>query len=291
MRDGSALPAFFALAVASLLTACGDDGASSGPVGAGGSAAQASGGGSAFGGNGGSGAAASGGSGALLNVDAGGGSGGSAAGPGDCGNVLFPTIRDFTEQHPDFEHYTGSGLPGIVQPDLGPDQKPVYAHPGGTAHTTGPNEFAQWYNDVPGVNMSLQTQIQFVESSPGVFLYDNGNFFPIDNQGFGNGPAPQHNFLFTTETHTTFTYKGGEVFTFRGDDDLWVFVNGKLAIDLGGLHPAMEQTVSFDALASTLGISIGQSYAMDIFHAERHTSESNFRIETTIACFVPIDVQ
>jgi fibro-slime domain-containing protein len=44
-----------------------------------------------------------------------------------------------------------------------------------------------------------------------------------------------------------------------------------------------------DALAGQLGITVGQTYPMDIFHAERHTSESNFRIQTTIECFTPIE--
>ncbi len=36
----------------------------------------------------------------------------------------------------------------------------------------------------------------------------------------------------------------------------------------------------------SLGLTLGETYPMDIFHAERHTNESNFRIETTIQCFV-----
>ena len=95
-------------------------------------------------------------------------------------------------------------------------------------------------------------------------------------------PDRRHGLLFTTEAHTAFTYVGGEVFTFRGDDDLWVFVNGKLAVDLGGLHQQQEETIDFDANRTRLGIEVGQTYPMDIFHAERHTSESNFRIQTTI---------
>ena len=75
--------------------------------------------------------------------------------------------------------------------------------------------------------------------------------------------------------------------TFIGDDDLWMFINGKLAIDLGGLHPPDTQTVNLDAEAANLGIVKGQVYPMDIFHAERHSTGSNFRIDTTIGCFVP----
>ena len=59
------------------------------------------------------------------------------------------------------------------------------------------------------------------------------------------------------------------------------FVDGRLALDLGGLHPAIEGSAVMDSL----GLTVGVTYPMDIFHAERHTDESNFRIVTTIECF------
>jgi fibro-slime domain-containing protein len=130
-----------------------------------------------------------------------------------------------------------------------------------------------------------------MEQAGGGYLYDNSDFFPIDGMGFGNGPnGAAHNYLFTTEAHTLFTYKGGERFTFRGDDDLWIFVNGKLALDVGGQHEALVGVLDFDAQAAALGITPGMSYPMDIFHAERQTTESNFRIETNIKCFTPVVV-
>ena len=57
-------------------------------------------------------------------------------------------------------------------------------------------------------------------------------------------------------------------------------------IDLGGLHQPATGTINLDAVASTVGISVGDLVPMDIFQAERHTVLSNFRIETTIDCFV-----
>jgi fibro-slime domain-containing protein len=68
---------------------------------------------------------------------------------------------------------------------------------------------------------------------------------------------------------------------------LWIFINGKLALDLGSMHNAEEGTIDFDAQSTALDISPGTSYAMDVFHAERHTRASNFKITTNIACFTP----
>src|SRR5690606_5900318 len=110
--------------------------------------------------------------------------------------------------------------------------------------------------------------------------------FPLDGKGWPNTEVLGHNFLFTTEIHTTFVYRGGETFSFMGDDDVFVFVNKKLAIDLGGPHPAQSATIDFDARAAELGITKGETYQLDVFHAERHTNESNFRMVTTIDCFI-----
>jgi fibro-slime domain-containing protein len=216
------------------------------------------------------------------------GSGGSTSNGqgGNCAVNLTGTVRDFRAfnggaGHPDFEVFGGNGLDGLVEFDLGADHKPVYAHPGGTAHTTGPSEFAQWFNDVEGVNMAFPFTITPVVGPDGGLTYANNAFFPIDGQGFGN-EGNEHNYHFTYELHMEFAYKGGEVFTFTGDDDLWVFINNRLGIDLGGLHPALSETIDLDAMAGTLGITVGQTYALDLFQAERHTSESNFTIQSSL---------
>ena len=204
----------------------------------------------------------------------------------DC-TTLHLTIRDFSPTtHPDFEppFDPDFGLPGIVQDTLGPDDKPVYAPPGPTEHTAGKAYFDQWYRDTPGINMHFEVTLPLSAMGAHGLVYDSMEFFPIDGKGYGDEGNP-HNFHFTTEVHTTFDYNGGEDFTFIGDDDLWLFINKHLAIDLGGMHPPETGTVDLDARAAELGLTKGHRYAMDIFHAERHTDSSNFHIETTIHCF------
>jgi fibro-slime domain-containing protein len=64
---------------------------------------------------------------------------------------------------------------------------------------------------------------------------------------------------------------------------VWVFINGQLAIDLGGRHAQETGSVSLDAQSARLGIAVGGVYDLAVFHAERHTVQSNFRIDTTLA--------
>jgi fibro-slime domain-containing protein len=210
-----------------------------------------------------------------------------------CAHELKVVVRDFRgydsaagPRHPDFEGDFTS-YTGIVQPLLGADQKPVYAPAGATPATTSKANFDQWYRDVDGINLRFDDVVLPLTEDPlhpGTFVYDNQMFFPIDGRGWMDNQFATHNYHFTTEIHLQFPYRGGEVFTFRGDDDVFVFINGHLAIDLGGVHPAEMGSVTLDDQAAALGITPGRSYDLDVFQAERHTTESTFRIETTLQC-------
>lgn len=215
-----------------------------------------------------------------------GGESGSEGGDstGDCDEVLVAVVRDFRAEHPDFE-YVIQVDPGIVQLQLGMDQKPVYAGNPDTPTTNGQQYFDQWYRDVDGVNMKSTVEMPLTDNGNGTYTFEDPDFFPIDDQGFGN-EGNVHNYHFTLELHTEFIYEGGEVFEFTGDDDLFTFVNDELVIDLGGVHGALNGSVDLDMVAGQLGLEIGNTYPLDFFFAERHTSESNFRIDTTIGCII-----
>lgn len=155
---------------------------------------------------------------------------------------------------------------------------------------TSASSFKKWYSDIPGVNLSAPLTIRLNRQSDGSYVFDDkldsdyasrGGFFPIDGALLGNSAGgPDHNYHFSYELHTRFTYDAaaGQVFKFIGDDDVWVFIDGKLVIDLSGVHAAVEQFVDLNRL----GLQHGQTYSLDFFFAERHRTQSNFRIVTNL---------
>jgi len=174
-------------------------------------------------------------------------------------------------------------LPALYDPALGDHRGSYRGTDDGGIESA--ESFRQWYRDTPGKNLSQPlnitlTRIGGTDEQP-IYSYENHSFFPIDHQLYGNsGGAPDHNFHFTFELKTEFTYLAGtnQVFSFYGDDDVWVFINGKLVIDIGGVHSSVNQVVELDRL----GLEDGKTYPLDFFFAERHRTQSNFRIDTTL---------
>jgi len=90
-----------------------------------------------------------------------------------------------------------------------------------------------------------------------------------------------HNFLFTSEVEYWFRYDAGTSATleFVGDDDMWVFINGRLAVDLGGIHTPELGSVTIDATTGPdFGLADGEVYPIKMFHAERKPPGSSFKL-------------
>ena len=208
--------------------------------------------------------------------------------------LLTGTIRDFCAPDitgsctrlSDFEGTISGLTPGMVSTTLNASGLPTYVAADGYGATTAAN-FPKWYTDSAGVNGSQAFSLDVPETAPGseVFQYSSASFFPIDGQLFGN-QGRSNNYHFTLHLEGTISFDnptGGAdySFDFSGDDDLWVYVGGKLVMDLGGVH-AKESSSFTEELLLAKGLAVNTEYALDIFFAERHTLASNFNITSTL---------
>lgn len=232
---------------------------------------------------------------------------------------------------------------------LDKDRKPVRGA-GFSDTIASEDSFAQWYRDDESDTDDLTvvtvpdalTLTRVGDATSDVYEYESDAFFPLNDRASGNtcdnedvdtsmatccnagGVCLDKNYHFSTELRYFFQYHGGETLTFRGDDDVWVFINGKLAVDVGGVHcvqygrvvlgdedatcsahrvdnvttgadncndaGALEDcSATDDELAddtdARFGLTKGGVYEIVLFHAERHTVESNFRL--TLQGFLP----
>jgi fibro-slime domain-containing protein len=194
-------------------------------------------------------------------------------------SIDVPVIyRDFTPTtNPDFEKFCCGVATGIVKNTLGVDGLPQFN--AGMGFVTNAASFNEWYRDTANNKVILDT-LTLTKQPDNSYVFDSGNnFFPLNGKGYGNYGTTGKNFHFTSELRYPFTFSGGEVLEFKGDDDVFVFINGKLAVDIGGVHGETTKSITLNAAnATALGLVAGKTYEIAVFQAERRTTGSNYKL-------------
>ena len=190
------------------------------------------------------------------------------------------------------DSYTNVGLPFVKQ--------------GNGFYKFDSNQFeAHFENGIPKSNVDLEWSDEKVK-----YYSDAGSairgFFPF-NSGVNYKDAIYH---FGMKIHTPFymTENGqtstGEdiIFEFSGDDDIWIFIDGKLVIDIGGIHNQISADINFangevilykglkengkinkttylsDILGADWNSDIEKEHTLSVFYLERGKGSSNCQV-------------
>ena len=186
------------------------------------------------------------------------------------GGTVTGTFDTLTSSNPDVEiPYSGNVITGLVKSQLDANGLPVETTPGTFQDVNGAGELQWWTPD--GTNVTA-----------GSSNYSNGTYsipFDFSSNFFANGTSDGGaNGYISAHLQAKFTAPHGGTVTFNlgSDDDAWIFLNGTLVVDNGGIH-------AFDNIAYpvTTGL-VGGANTVDVFMADRHTIQSGLYFDANV---------
>ncbi|XP_019633561.1 PREDICTED: protein psiS-like [Branchiostoma belcheri] len=245
----------------------------------------------------------------------------------DVNSMQVPiSYYDFSITHPDFD--------GRRQGDLSDPTYVVNPFGGYLSMSDDPtlDSFARWFLSVPGDNyIREKTLVLKQQNGTNTYRYTNDDFFPVDGFGYGfegqrdcNGTL--HNFGFTAAIRAALTYRGNEIITVGGGDELWLFIDRERVIDLRREKGDKSETTSCRRLklqdsrseggvsavlvpgtvtdgecvihgnvtndTAKLDLTTGNAYHLDIFVAEREpcTSSLFLEVQGVVLSFPVVDL-
>jgi len=145
--------------------------------------------------------------------------------------------------------------------------------------------YVQWSFDASRRRQSAPYTLPLMRGSKSdeapIHTYQSSSVFPLDDQLWSNsGGWPADDFRSAFEPHSQFTFRQDTqpVFSLLDNDNVCVLINGQFMIAVGGIHSHVQPVAELDRL----GLIDGNNYPLDFFFAERHRTQSNFRVDTTL---------
>jgi len=161
------------------------------------------------------------------------------------------------------------------------DSPAVQGNPDGGSIDSA-ESFDEWFRDIPGVNMSMLHTVagsrQDDDEYEGMYEINIPQFYPIDDMLLGNDS--NHNRFFTYVIVAEFEYDADADYQmyFKSDDDAWLFIDGLMVADLGGINGSSEQWIELDRL----DLVDGQTYRMRLLKSDRSDASCRFHLVTDV---------